>query len=82
MTLKVNEIFFSIQGESTYAGLPFVFVRLTGCNLRCNYCDTTYAYEEGRELQLDEIIDEINKYDCNYVEITGGEHCSSQILSI
>ena len=73
MTLKVNEIFYSIQGESTYAGLPCVFVRLTGCNLRCSYCDTKYAYDEGEEMGIDEIISRVMSYQCNLVEITGGE---------
>lgn len=71
--LKVNEIFYSIQGESSYAGLPCVFVRLTGCNLRCSYCDTSYAYEEGKDLEIGEIIDRVTSYRCRLVEITGGE---------
>ncbi|MHB2147646.1 radical SAM protein [Calditrichota bacterium LG25] len=71
--LKINEIFYSIQGESTYAGLPCVFVRLTYCNLRCTYCDTEYAFYEGQEMGLDEIIARIKTYRCNLVEITGGE---------
>ncbi|HVO66752.1 MAG TPA: radical SAM protein [Syntrophales bacterium] len=71
--LKVNEIFYSIQGESSYAGLPCVFVRLTGCNLRCSYCDTRYAYEEGKDLKIGEIIDRVMSYRCRLVEITGGE---------
>lgn len=71
--LKINEIFYSIQGESNYAGLPCIFIRLTGCNLRCRYCDTTYAYEEGREMSLNSVLNEISKFDCNLVEITGGE---------
>ncbi len=71
--MKVNEIFASIQGESTYAGLPCVFVRMTGCNLRCVYCDTTYAYEEGREMSEDEILKAVSKYGIKLVEITGGE---------
>ncbi len=73
MTLIVNEIFYSIQGESTYAGLPFVFIRLTGCNLRCSYCDTRYAYTEGTAMTLAEIMDRISVFDCPLVEITGGE---------
>jgi 7-carboxy-7-deazaguanine synthase len=73
MTLKVNEIFYSIQGESSYAGLPFVFLRLTGCNLRCSYCDTRYAYDEGEELEVHNIIDKLAFYKCAMVEITGGE---------
>lgn len=71
--MKVCEIFASIQGESTYAGLPCVFVRMTGCNLRCVYCDTTYAYEEGREMSEGEILEAINSYGIRLVEITGGE---------
>jgi len=71
--LKVNEIFYSIQGESFFSGIPFVFVRLTGCNLRCSYCDTKYAYEEGKEVTVEQILKEVKKYKCPYVEITGGE---------
>jgi len=71
--LKVNEIFFSIQGESSRMGLPCVFVRLTECNLRCTYCDTEYAFYEGKERSLESIIDEVRAYNCNLVEITGGE---------
>ncbi len=72
-SLIINEIFFSIQGESTYAGRPCVFVRLTYCNLRCTYCDTEYAFEEGTEIKISEIIDKIKSYNCKLVEITGGE---------
>ena len=71
--LKINEIFHSIQGESSHAGRPCVFVRLTGCNLRCSYCDTTYAYEEGAWLSVAEIEKEVRRFDCRLVEITGGE---------
>ncbi len=71
--IKVNEIFYSIQGESSYAGLPCVFVRLTYCNLRCSYCDTEYAFYEGEDKSIDEIIREVKKYQCKLVEITGGE---------
>jgi 7-carboxy-7-deazaguanine synthase len=73
MALLVNELFYSIQGESSYAGFPCVFVRLTGCNLRCTYCDTTYAYQEGRSMSLDHILDQVAAYSCSLVEITGGE---------
>jgi 7-carboxy-7-deazaguanine synthase len=73
MTLKVNETFYSIQGESSYAGRPCVFVRLSGCNLRCSYCDTQYAYEEGEELEIGEIIDRVASFHCPLVEVTGGE---------
>lgn len=71
--LKINEIFYSIQGESTYAGLPTVFVRLSGCHLRCTYCDTTYAYHEGEQQQLDQILDKVRSYGTEYVCVTGGE---------
>jgi len=71
--LRVNEIFKSIQGESSYAGIPCVFVRLTGCNLRCSYCDTTYAYDEGVEMSINEILSTIKGYNCKNVCITGGE---------
>lgn len=73
MTLKVNEIFYSIQGESSYAGWPCIFVRLSGCNLRCSYCDTQYAYEDGDNMEIKEIINRISAYNCSLVEITGGE---------
>lgn len=72
-TLRINEIFHSIQGESTHAGRPCVFVRLTGCHLRCTWCDTEYAFYEGRKMTLDEIIDCVVDYGCDLVEITGGE---------
>ncbi|MCX7804565.1 MAG: radical SAM protein [Planctomycetota bacterium] len=71
--LKVNEIFGSIQGESSFAGLPCVFVRLTGCNLRCRYCDTKYAYDEGRDMEIGEILRAVGKMGGRLVEITGGE---------
>ncbi len=73
MSLIVNEIFYSIQGESIYSGVPCVFVRLTGCNLRCSYCDTTYAYYEGVELTIEEILPRVDNYKCPLIEITGGE---------
>lgn len=73
MTLLVNEIFYSIQGESTHSGRPCIFVRLTGCNLRCSYCDTRYAYEQGVKMELPEIVSRIADYKCPLVEITGGE---------
>ncbi len=73
MPLRVNEIFYSIQGESSFAGRPCVFVRLTGCNLRCSYCDTRYAYDKGNLLKTDEIFAEVKSYECRLVEITGGE---------
>ncbi len=73
MALLVNEIFHSIQGESTYSGRPCIFVRLTGCNLRCSYCDTRYAYEEGVKMEISEIINRVAGYECPLIEITGGE---------
>jgi len=72
-SLIVNEIFHSIQGESTYAGLPCVFVRLTGCKLRCAWCDTAYAFTEGVPMSLDHVIAKVRSYACPLVEITGGE---------
>lgn len=71
--MKICEIFTSIQGESSYAGMPCTFIRLTGCNLRCLYCDTTYAYEEGMELTEAEIINEVGLIGVPLVTITGGE---------
>ena len=71
--LTINEIYFSVQGESTWAGLPCVFVRLTFCDLRCTYCDTEYAFYEGRKQTLGEIMDAVLAYQCPLVEITGGE---------
>ena len=71
--LIVNEIFHSIQGESTRSGLPCVFVRLTYCNLRCSYCDTEYAFMEGTPKSINEILDKVAGYNCRLVEITGGE---------
>jgi len=71
--LIVNEIFHSIQGESSRAGLPCVFVRLTACNLRCTYCDTAYAFYEGKPMSVDEILTAVRQYGCRQVEMTGGE---------
>jgi len=71
--LKVNEIYMSVQGESSYTGLPCVFIRLTGCNLRCEWCDTAYAFYEGRSMSIDEIVDKVKSFGVNLVEITGGE---------
>lgn len=71
--IKINEIYFSIQGESSKAGLPCVFIRLTYCNLRCTYCDTEYAFYEGKDYTIEQILDEIKKYNCRLVEVTGGE---------
>ena len=73
MKLKINEIYYSIHGESSYTGLPCIFIRLTYCNLRCSYCDSEYTFYEGRDMTINEILDNIKKYDCNLVEVTGGE---------
>ncbi len=73
MSLVVNEMFFSIQGESSFAGLPCFFVRLTGCNLRCSYCDTRYAYEDGRDMSLQEVLSTLPSDYRGLVEVTGGE---------
>src|SRR5258708_8873103 len=72
-TLTINEIYHSIQGESTWAGRPCVFVRLTFCDLRCNYCDTEYAFYEGKKQTLKEIVEAVAAFRCPLVEITGGE---------
>ena len=71
--IRVCEIFTSIQGESTHAGLPCTFIRLTGCNLRCLYCDTTYAYEDGEDYTIDSLVDEAVRAGAAMVEVTGGE---------
>jgi 7-carboxy-7-deazaguanine synthase len=71
--LTVNEIFHSIQGESSWAGLPCVFVRLTACDLRCSWCDTPYAFTEGRKRSVDDVLAEVERHGCPLVEITGGE---------
>ena len=71
--MQVTEIFRSIQGESTYAGLPCVFVRLTGCNLRCVWCDTEYAFHGGEKMTVDEVLDKVRAYGGRLVEVTGGE---------
>lgn len=73
MSLKLNELFHSIQGESSHAGLPCVFIRLSGCNLRCTYCDTQYAYDEGKLVEIPEILERVSGFGCELVEITGGE---------
>jgi 7-carboxy-7-deazaguanine synthase len=71
--LTVNEIFYSIQGESTHAGRPCVFVRLTACDLRCTWCDTPYAFDEGRKRTIDDVVQDVEAYGCPLVEVTGGE---------
>ena len=71
--LKVSEIFYSVQGESTYAGRPCVFIRLSGCNLRCNYCDAAYTWDDGEFQDIESILLQIDSFPCNLVELTGGE---------
>jgi len=71
--LTINEIFHSIQGESTHTGRPCVFVRLTACDLRCSWCDTPYAFTEGQKMTLDDVLERVKGYGCDLVEITGGE---------
>lgn len=71
--LKINEVFFSIQGESSWVGHPTVFVRTSGCHLRCTYCDTTYAYHEGDQRTVETVIEEVRRYKTQFVCITGGE---------
>ena len=73
MKLMINEIYHSIQGESSYTGKPCIFIRLTYCNLRCSYCDTAYAFYEGKDMEILHIMNEIKQWDCNLVEVTGGE---------
>ncbi|MCK5728854.1 MAG: 7-carboxy-7-deazaguanine synthase QueE [Methylococcales bacterium] len=74
--LRITEIFYSLQGESNTVGLPTVFIRLTGCPLRCVYCDTDYAFTGGQKMSLDAIIDKVKTYNTNYVTVTGGEPLS------
>ena len=69
----INEIFTSIEGETSYQGIPMLFIRFTGCNLRCNYCDTKYAYEEGKEYSLDNLLKIVKNSNLDFVHITGGE---------
>ena len=73
MSLKINEIYYSVQGESTHSGRPCIFIRLTYCNLRCSYCDTEYAFYDGKDMEITDIMSEIKRWDCNLVEVTGGE---------
>ncbi|MBV8516729.1 MAG: radical SAM protein [Acidobacteria bacterium] len=76
--MRVTEIFHSIQGESTHAGRPCTFVRLTGCNLRCRWCDSAYTFAGGEKLSLDDVVARVEAYGCNLVEITGGEPLAQQ----
>lgn len=71
--MKINEIFYSLQGEGKWTGLRNIFIRTSGCNLRCSFCDTQYAYNDGKEMSIDKILSQISKYPCKYICITGGE---------
>ncbi len=71
--MRITEIFYSIQGESSFAGLPCTFVRLTWCNLRCSWCDSEYTFTGGAEMSLDEVMEQVRAYGCKLVEVTGGE---------
>src|ERR1700752_1231829 len=71
--MRVTEIFHSIQGESTHAGRPCAFVRLTGCNLRCRWCDSEYTFTGGERMSVDDVVARVKNYGCNLVEIPGGE---------
>lgn len=80
--MDVCEIFYSIQGESTYSGLPCVFIRTSGCNLRCSYCDTRYAYQGGVDIPVARILAQVRSYECHLVEITGGEPLLQEDLNL
>src|SRR3990172_1231000 len=72
--MKICELFYSIQGESTFSGMPCIFIRTSGCNLRCSYCDTKFAYEEeGYEISPEKVLKNIKEYNCRLLEVTGGE---------
>src|SRR6187455_1875802 len=71
--VTINEIFYSVQGESSFAGQPCVFVRLTACDLRCSWCDTPYAFHEGTKMSVDDVMARVAEYGCELVEVTGGE---------
>ena len=86
-TLRISEIFHSLQGESTRVGLPTVFVRLTGCPLRCGYCDTDYAFSGGESMELDAILDRVAQFGARHVCVTGGEplaqkHCPDLLAAL
>ena len=81
--LKIFEIFYSLQGESSRVGLPTIFIRLSGCPMRCHYCDTAYAFQGGSMMNMDEIMETIKKYDTQYVTVTGGEPLAQkEVLSL
>jgi len=78
-SIKINEIFYSLQGESSLVGLPTAFIRLTGCPMRCNYCDTAYAFHDGKNLSIEDILKEINAFKTKYVTVTGGEPLAQKL---
>ena len=81
--LKIFEIFYSLQGESSRVGLPTIFIRLSGCPMRCHYCDTAYAFQGGSMMDIDDIMEAIKKYDTHYVTVTGGEPLAQkEVLSL
>ena len=81
--LKIFEIFYSLQGESSRVGLPTIFIRLSGCPMRCHYCDTAYAFQGGVMMDMDDIMETIKKYDTHYVTVTGGEPLAQkEVLSL
>lgn len=81
--LKIFEIFYSLQGESSRVGLPTIFIRLSGCPMRCHYCDTAYAFQGGSMMDMDDIMETIKKYDTHYVTVTGGEPLAQkEVLSL
>ncbi len=80
--MKINEIFYSIQGEGKWSGQPTIFIRTTGCNLRCSFCDTTYAYDAGKEMKVNQILETIEKYPCRNVCVTGGEPLLQDELTV
>ncbi len=81
-TLRITEIFFSIQGESSFIGIPTVFIRLTGCPLRCHYCDTEYAFSGGSLLSIEQIFNQTSVYNTNHVTVTGGEPLAQENASV
>ena len=78
-SLKINEIFYSLQGESTRIGLPTIFIRTTGCPMRCVYCDTAYAFHDGKNYTFQQIFEEIKQYDTQFVTVTGGEPLAQKV---
>jgi 7-carboxy-7-deazaguanine synthase len=81
--MKINEIFYSLQGEGKWTGLPNIFIRTSGCNLRCSYCDTKYAYHSGKEMNIDTILNKISQYPSNNICLTGGEPLlQNEIMSL